>query len=154
MKPIYVDDMIYSFLSSQRKDYGSFNNVVKAVLRKLAELQEDAEDMQIAIEENNSYVKGVLLESVKHPQNVSSYSEGARTMNVTSGPPQPQKIPEKSGFARDLQLVFNAMEGDSVKPSDFLKIQEKLVEKTDEKLSPPPPPPKVIVLDKPQQDES
>ena len=156
MKPIYVEDEIYNFFSTQRENYGSFNNVVKAVLRKLAALQEEKEILQDVIGDNDSFIKEVLLESVRHPQQLSSYSGGVnnKTLQVAANI-TPNKVPSKKGLGRDLQLVFNAMEGDSVKPSDFLKMQNELEEKPiEKKLNPPPLPPKAIVLEMPVQDES
>lgn len=140
MKPIYVDEAIYNFLASQKKDYGSFSNVVKAVLRKLGSLQEEVSSLNEIIEKNNIYVQNVLLESVKHPQMVSSYS-GNKTLNVLpTGPPTPriQPIP-KEDLQRDLQKVFDALGDGQIKPSDFSKLQEEIIVlKPLKKLTPPP----------------
>jgi len=148
MKAIYVDEIIYNFLKSQKKDYGSYNNVVKAILRKLGELQEEISSLKSKTLNDEGYIKEVLLESVRHPQQISTsaYSGGNKTMNVVpTGPPIPLRMPKKDGFAKELQMVFNALgEGEGVKPSDFLKKQDEM-----KKLSPPPPPPnnEVIMLE-------
>ena len=153
MRPIYVEQIIYEFLSSQRKDYGSFNNVVKAILRKLGSLQESVTLYKNIIDDNDSYVKKVLLESVKNPQSITSYSGvGNKTMNVLpTGPPRAQPIP-KDSLQKDLQKVFNLLgEGEPIKPSMFLKAQKDIDFEEPKKLNPPP---KVKEEDKPEQDES
>jgi len=141
MKPIYVEEVIYEFLSSRRKDYGSFNNVVKAVLRKLGDLQESVDLYKSIIDDNDSYVKKVLLESVKNPQSITSYSGvGNKTMNVLpTGPPRAQPIPRDS-LQQDLQRVFKVLgEGEPIKPSMFLEAQKDMTFE-EKKLTPPPPP--------------
>lgn len=161
MKPIYVDDEIYLFFSSMKKDYGSFNNVVKAILRKFGEVQVEVEDLRDKIDMGDDYLKQVLLESVRHPMTVtsSSYSEGNKTMNVLPPTTAPNgKIPSKKGLARDLQLVFNAMNNkeNKITPSKFLEKQNEVLKP---QLNPPPPTKEkteVIEMEseKPSQDES
>jgi len=140
MRTISVEEQIHKFLSEFKSVYGTYNNVVKAIISRLADLQEEVEFLRDKYEHHTDFAEDMLEKSLTRPQTVSAYSEGPRSMNVLqSGPPTSapagllvQPLPKKT-LQRDLQLVFNALDNkEGVKPSDFLKKQEEI------KLTPPP----------------
>jgi len=147
MKPIYVDDEIHKFLKTQKKKYGTFNNVVKAVLEKLTEF--NSEIIELKTQKENERVKDkdfmqvALLESLRNP--ASSYS-GDKTLNIMpTTRPLVQSKP-KDDLMLEMYNIFGDIDVENglILPSKVKEAVEVNNKKLKEKkqLIPPPIPPK------------
>jgi len=146
MKPIYVDDEIHKFLKSQKKKYGTFNNVVKAVIEKLTEFNSEIIELKDQKEmervSDKAYMQEALLESLRNP--ASSYS-GDKTLNIMpTTRPLVQSKP-KDDLMLEMYNIFGDMDVEKnglILPSKVKKAVEVNIKKEKKKLTPPPPVPK------------